>query len=103
MKARLLLLAFWLVCLLAAPLILLWQLALIPLNPARSLLVARAIDEAGATALFGSTLKTISYKCARAAQDGKRWAIALCEALNVISPEHCKSALDGTDLTLTNI
>lgn len=103
MTGRLVLLVYWLVCLFGAALLLLWQLALIPFTPERSLKVARAIDVAGATALSGDTGKTLSYKCARHAEEGAWWAKWLCQALNVISPNHCKSSLEGGDLTLSSI
>ncbi len=103
MRVRAILLGFWFVCLLATPLILLWQLALIPLNPARSLQVARAIDISGATALFGSVGRTISYKSAVAAQHGNVLAKMLCEALGEIAPHHCQDALTNGDFVIKRL
>lgn len=53
------------------------------------------VDKAGSGILFGDPNHTISYNVAIRARDGDPLAKAVCEALNLLSPDHCAWALQN--------
>jgi hypothetical protein len=52
------------------------------------------IDCAGSGILFGDPHHSISWNIATRAAAGDPLAMALCQALNVLSPNHCQKTLD---------
>jgi hypothetical protein len=51
------------------------------------------LDRATDGALFGEPNHTLSYNIAMAAQKGNFVAKLLCHVLNILSPNHCVSAI----------
>lgn len=56
------------------------------------------LDKAGSGVFFGDPDHTISYNIAIRARDGDPLAIAACQALNLLSPDHCAWALQNEAL-----
>ena len=57
-----------------------------------------ALDKEGSGFLFGDPNHTISWNIAMRAKAGDPLAIAACEALNTLSPDHCAWALQNEPL-----
>ena len=57
-----------------------------------------ALDKAGSGIIFGDPTHTISYNIAVRAQAGNVVAKAACQALNLLSPDHCAWALGNESL-----
>lgn len=55
-------------------------------------------DKAGSGIFFGDPNHTISYNIAIRAKAGDAWAIAACQVLNLLSPDHCAWALSNEAL-----
>jgi len=53
------------------------------------------LDRAGSGILFDDPAHTISWNIATRAAAGDPVAKALCEALNALSPDHCKHVLES--------
>jgi hypothetical protein len=57
--------------------------------------VAISNDQTLNAALHGDEDETISSRAGKAAREGKRWACALCAALDLIDPGHCERSIEA--------
>jgi hypothetical protein len=93
MKARLVMLALFPLVLFGILVAVVSYLAHIVDNPAKSLNIAVQADEMGNVAINGRFNQTLSYRAALAMLAKKRWGCWLCEALDVVVPNHCEDQL----------
>jgi hypothetical protein len=52
-----------------------------------------AVDQLGNALLGGYADETVSYRAAKARNQGKRWGCALCTVLDAIETDHCHKAI----------
>jgi hypothetical protein len=90
---RVILLAIWLVCLVASVVSATWMLVAIVVGSPRAWRLAVAHDQLANAATGGSEDETISSRANRARGEGRRWGCILCKLLDSLEEDHCaKSA-----------
>lgn len=94
MKSRVLLIALWLLCLLASAVAALWMLLATLVGSRRAWRLAVAHDQLINAATGGNEDETVSSRAAKAARDGRRWGCVLCRWLDKIDPGHCEKNIE---------
>ena len=91
---RLVMLALWALCQIAAIVASVWMLLSIFAGGRRAWTLAVSYDQLANAAFGGHEDETISSRAGKSARQGKRWACVLCRLLDRIDPNHCEKSIE---------
>lgn len=97
MMPRLLMLALWVLCLIAALIALVWMLCALIVGHKRAEHIAFGFDQTANAAIGGHWDETISSRAWRERNNSSRWyyAMLLIDALFWFDPNHCQKSFES--------